>query len=115
MAVIIASVGGCGVLHRTAGIAGIAGKIIRYEVGFISSPEDLLSHRAVSINYSTNDGQQEQRNVGLPWTKSVGTAAPGFTAAVKGQCCGFGTIECRILADGKVIDQHTSTEDPYPA
>ena len=91
---------------------GIAGKIIRYEVGFISSPEDLLSHTAVSINYSTNDGQQEQRNVGLPWTKSVGTAAPGFTAAVKGQCCGFGTIECRILADGKVIGQHNSTEDP---
>ena len=105
------STGGCGFMHRDAGIAD---KIIRYEVGFISSPDDRLSHSALSISYSTNDGQQEQTNVALPWTKGVGAARPGFTAKVRAQFDGFGTIECRIVADGKVIDERVSAGDPYP-
>ena len=108
---VLLSAGGCSAMHRDAGIAE---KIIRYEVGFISSPSDQLSHRALSISYSGNDGQQEQTNVGLPWTKSVGSARPGFTAKVRAQFDGTGFIECRIVADGKVIAERISTGDPYP-
>ena len=77
--------------------------------------QDLASHGALIISYSTGDGQQEQKNVSLPWTKVVGTAKPGFTASVEAQFSGFGTITCRILADSKVIQSRTSAEEPYTA
>jgi hypothetical protein len=109
--VLAASVASCGALRPNDDITG---KKIRYQVEYTNSPEDLSAHGALRISYSTNDGQQEQKNASLPWTKVVGSAKPGFKATVKAQFGGFGTISCRILADDKVIQSRTSTEQPYP-
>lgn len=68
----------------------------------------------MTLGYSTHDGQQELRNVELPWTLAVGAAGAGFTPSVKAQFYGFGSITCRILAGDKVIQQQTSSEDTYP-
>ena len=105
-----ASVASCGALRPGEDITG---KVIRYQVEYTNSPEDLSDHDALSISYSTNDGQQEQTKVSLPWTKVVGSAKPGFKASVKAQFSGFGTIACRIIADNKVIQSRMSAEAPY--
>ena len=91
----------------------IVGKIIRYQVEYHSSPVGKLSNSAVSIRYSTNDGEQEQRMVTLPWTKVVGSAREGFEPTVRAQFYGFGTISCRILADGKLVMEKVSSQEPY--
>lgn len=110
MATLAATLASCGVFR---GSDDITGKTIRYQVEYINSPQDALSKDALAISYSTNDGQQEQKNVRLPWTKVVGPAKPGFKASVRAQFNGFGTIICRIVADGAVIEEMVSNEDPY--
>jgi hypothetical protein len=91
----------------------VTGKTIRYQVEYYGSSVDSLSHSALAITYSTSEGEQEQRNVSLPWTKSIGPATRGFTPSVKAQFNGLGTIICRIVADSDVIVTQTSREDPY--
>lgn len=108
MVSLTATVSACGL-----GGGDITGKSIRYQVEYTGAPEDELSHTAVFIRYSTNDGEQEQKLVGLPWTKVVGAARPGFKPSVKAQFYGFGTIACRIVANRKVIVQEMSVEGPY--
>ena len=104
-----AAVGGCGRLGHSN--ADIAGKTIRYQVEYDSTAVGRPSQRALSISYATNDGEQQQTDVGLPWTKSV-SADAGFTAMVKAQYAGSGLIACRVVADGKVIDQQIAV-GPY--
>ena len=102
---------GCG---DGGGSADIAGKSIRYQVEFYGSPQTGIAHRAVTISYSTSEGLQEQHNVGLPWTTTVGTAGRKFTPSVTAQFYGFGTIVCRILADDALVTTSASQEAPYP-
>jgi len=102
---------GCGYV---GGDNSIVGKSIRYQVEYSGSPHTGLANRAVIISYSTGEGTKEQHNVGLPWTVAVGTAPPGFSASVKAQFYGYGTVVCRILADDKLVVDATSTEEPYP-
>jgi len=104
-----ASVASCDALRG----GDITGKTIRYQVEYNPSAQDLVHHNALSISYSTSEGQREQKNVSLPWTRVVGTAQPGFKASVTAQFSGFGTIACRILANNKVIQSRTSAEEPY--
>jgi hypothetical protein len=104
-----ASVASCDALRD----GDITGQTIRYQVEYNPSAQDLVHHSALSISYSTSEGQREQKNVSLPWTRVVGTAQPGFKASVTAQFSGFGTIACRILADNKVIQSRTSAEEPY--
>jgi hypothetical protein len=104
------AVAGCGDFRDAAAITG---KTIRYQVEYFGSAVDAQSHSALTITYSTNEGEQQQRNVSLPWTKSIGPAGRGFTASVKAQFNGFGTISCRIVADSEVIVTQTSSLDPY--
>jgi len=103
------AVGGCGRLGH--GNADIAGKTIRYQVEYDSTATGRPSQRALSISYATSDGEQQQTDVGLPWTKVVSVGA-GFTAMVRAQYAGSGLIACRVVADGKVIDQQISV-GPY--
>lgn len=105
------TVAACG---GTGGDDGIAGKTIRYQVEYYGSPQTGTAHRAVTISYATDDGRQEQHDVGLPWDTAVGPASSRFTPSVKAQFYGFGTIICRILADDNVIQEKTSMEEPYP-
>ena len=109
--VLIASTAGCGSYR---GDSDILGKTIRYQVEYYDAPEDAQANSALSIEYSSTEGRQQQSDVGLPWTKVVGTAESGFTASVKAQFDGYGTIACRIVADGKVIEQQWSPTEPYP-
>jgi hypothetical protein len=102
------AVGGCG---RFGHSADTAGTTIRYQVEYDSTAVGRPSQRALSISYATKDGEQQQMDVGLPWTKVV-RADAGFTAAVKAQYAGSGLIACRVVADGKVIDQQISV-GPY--
>jgi hypothetical protein len=102
------AVNGCG---RPHGNADIAGTTIRYQVEYDSTAVGRPSQRALSISYATDDGEQEQTDVGLPWTKVV-SAGAGFTAVVRAQYAGSGLIACRVVADGKVIDQQMSV-GPY--
>ena len=101
---------GCG--HR--GDNSITGKSIRYQVEYSGSPQTGLANRAVIISYSTGEGLKEQHNVALPWTVAVGTAPAGFSASVKAQFYGYGTVVCRIVADDKLIVSVRSREEPYP-
>lgn len=110
MVMLTAAVTGCDAFRHDGDITG---KSIRYEVEYFGSPEDALSRSALHITYTTNEGQQVQKDVGLPWTKAVGSAKPGFKATVKAQFSGFGTIACRIVANGKVIKHQASAEEPY--
>lgn len=96
------------------GSAGLTGKTIRYQVEYYSSALDSQSHSALTIVSSTNEGEEQQRNVSLPWTKAIGPANRGLTASVKAQFDGFGTISCRIVADGEVVVTQTSAQQPYP-
>lgn len=109
--IVAATLAGCA---GSGGADGISGKSIRYEVGYFGSPQTGSSDRALFISYSTNDGLQEQRNVGLPWAVVSGTAGSGFKASVKAQFYGFGTIICRITADDRLVQERTSAEGPYP-
>ncbi|WP_313674239.1 hypothetical protein, partial [Mycolicibacterium sp.] len=56
------AVAGCGDFRDAAAITG---KTIRYQVEYFGSAVDTLSHRALSITYSTNEGEQQQKNVSL--------------------------------------------------
>jgi len=103
---------GCGDFRDSTAITG---KTIRYQVEYFGSSVDTMSHSALTITYSTDEGEQQQKNVSLPWTKSIGPAGRGFTASVKAQFNGFGTISCRIVADSEVIVTQTSSLDPYAA
>lgn len=97
-----------------AGQHNVSGKSIRYQVEYQASALDRLSHGALSITYTTNDGPQEQKDIQLPWTKDIGTAGPRLRPSVKAQFDGYGTIICRIFADNRLIVERTSPEDPYP-
>lgn len=78
-----------------------AGKMIRYEITGDSGA-------AQNVTYSINQGQQQETNVGLPWSKEF-TADQGFqTFVVNAQNSGTGSISCTITVDGKVINQQTS-------
>lgn len=103
------AVGGCGRLGHSN--ADIAGTTIRYQVEYDSTAVGRPSQRALSISYATNDGEQEQMDVGLPWTRLV-RAGAGFTAVVRARYAGSGLIACRVVADGKMIDQQMSV-GPY--
>jgi hypothetical protein len=103
------AVGGCGRLGHSD--SDIAATTIRYQVEYDSTATGRPSQRALSISYATNDGEQEQTDVGLPWTKVVNAGA-GFTGMVRAQYAGSGLIACRIVADGKVIEQQVSV-GPY--
>jgi hypothetical protein len=92
----------------------VTGKSIRYQVEYFGSPQTGLANRAVIISYSTTEGIKEQHNVGLPWTFAVGTVPAGFSASVKAQFYGYGTVVCRILADDELVVNATSREEPYP-
>lgn len=102
------AVGGCG---RFGHSADTAGTTIRYQVEYDSTAAGRPSQRALRISYATKDGEQQQADVGLPWTKVV-SAGAGFTAMVRAQYAGSGLISCRVVADGKVIDQQISV-GPY--
>jgi Mycobacterium membrane protein len=103
------AVGGCGRLgHSNSDIAGVT---IRYQVEYDSTAIGHPSQRALSISYATSDGEKQQTDVGLPWTKVV-SAGAGFAAVVRAQYAGSGLIGCRVVADGKVIDQQISV-GPY--
>lgn len=96
-----------------SGNHNVAGKTIRYQVEYISSPVSQLANRAVTISYSTNEGKQEERMVVLPWTTVVGPVKAGFKPTIRAQFLGFGVISCRILADDKLVNQTVSQQDPY--
>ena len=66
----------------------------------------------IEFGYSQHPGE-EQKLVPLPWNKVIATAKPGFKASVKAQFYGFGTISCRIVADGEVLQTQVSTAGPY--
>lgn len=94
----------------------VVGKSIRYQVEYQESPLDRLSHTALSITYTTNDGPQEQKAVPLPWTIVIGTAGPRLRPSVTAQFDGYGSITCRVFADNKLIVERISpSTDPYPA
>ena len=103
------AIGGCGRLGH--GNADSAATTIRYQVEYDSTAVGHPSRRALSISYATNDGEQHQTDVGLPWTKVV-SAGAGFTGMVRAQYAGSGLIACRVVADGKVIDQQIAV-GPY--
>jgi hypothetical protein len=102
---------GCG---RSDDDVDIAGQSIRYEVSYSAYPPSHLVGRAIGLSYSNDDGQQDRREVALPWNAVVDTAPAGFVASVKAQFYGYGTITCRILAGDKVIRMNTSPEGTYP-
>ncbi len=110
-----AALTGCGSDGGSAGAgAGAGGKSIRYQVDYFGSPQTGPANRAMTISYATKDGTTELQNVPLPWATIVDAPGAGFTASVKAQFYGFGTISCRIMVDDQLIQQYTSREDPYP-
>jgi uncharacterized protein YceK len=90
-------VGGCSsVLEQNAG------KTARYEVSGDSG-------MANNVTYEINNGQQQNNQVALPWSKEF-TVGTGFQPLVlNAQNAGGGSISCRILVDGSVVSEHTST------
>jgi hypothetical protein len=107
-----AALAGCG---KPGDDVDIAGQSIRYEISYSAYPPSGLLRRAISLSYSTNDGQQDQRDVPLPWNTVVDTARAGFVPSITAQFSGYGSITCRILAGDKVIQLNTSPEGTYPA
>ncbi len=91
-------VGGCApnpVLNQNAG------KTVRYEVSSDSGA-------ANNVTYMINNGEQQDTKVTLPWSKEF-TVGEGFQPlVVNAQNAGSGSISCRILIDGKVVNEHTS-------
>ncbi|SON62139.1 Siderophore export accessory protein MmpS5 [Mycobacterium simulans] len=74
---------------------------VRYEV----SGSGLAEY----ISYQTVEGQQHAVNVPLPWkTEFSSFGAQVFVLSAQGP----GTISCRILLDGNVVNQQTSTGLP---
>ena len=99
-----------------AGQHNVVGKSIRYQVEYQGSPLDRMSHSALSVTYTTNDGLQEQTGIQLPWTEVTGTAGPRLRPSVKAQFDGYGSITCRIFADNKlIVERKSPPEIPYPA
>ena len=111
VATLATTVAGCGALSGS----DITGKTIHYRLEYSGAAQDGASNRALVIDYTTNDGRREEKNSALPWTQVVGVAQRGFTPSVRAQLDGFGSIVCRIVADGKVLAQQTSADGPYPA
>jgi len=97
-------IGGCSVLAgRLSTEFGNqnAGKTIRYEVTGDSGT-------ALNVTYMINQGEQQDTNVALPWSKEF-TADDKFQAfVVNAQNAGAGSISCTITVDGRVINQQTS-------
>jgi Mycobacterium membrane protein len=78
-------------------------KKIRYEVTDDSATAD-------NVTYMINHGERQETKVTLPWSKEF-TADEGFQAfVVNAQNSGPGSITCKILVDGKVVNQQTSNE-----
>jgi hypothetical protein len=78
-----------------------AGKTIRYEVTGGSGT-------AQNVTYMLNDGEEQDAQAALPWSKDF-TAKEGFEAfVVTAQNGGSGSISCKIIADGKVLTEKTS-------
>jgi Mycobacterium membrane protein len=78
-----------------------AGKVIGYEVTGNSGMVE-------SVTYMTNNGQQQETKVTLPWFSEF-TADQGLhTLMVRAHSDGPGSIKCRILVDGKRQGQATS-------
>ena len=102
---------GCG---NTGDAVAIAGQSIRYEISYSAYPQSRLVRRAISLSYATNDGQQDQRDVPLPWNAMVDTPRAGVVPSVQAQFYGYGTITCRILAGDRLIQLSTSPEGTYP-
>jgi Mycobacterium membrane protein len=76
-------------------------KMIRYEVTDDSATAD-------NVTYMIDHGERQETKVTLPWSKEF-TAAEGFQAfVVNAQNSGPGSITCKILVDGKVVNQQTS-------
>jgi Mycobacterium membrane protein len=97
-------VGGClavaGCVTTQVGNQG-AGKTIRYEVTGDSGT-------ANNVTYMINQGEQQETNVALPWSKEF-TADGKFQAfVVNAQNAGAGSISCKITVAGQVINQQTS-------
>jgi hypothetical protein len=61
------------------------------------------------ISYQTDTGQQRATNVSLPWSTEF-TSFGGQVFVLSAQ--GPGTITCKILLDGNVVNQGTSTGLP---
>ncbi len=105
-----AAASGCDVFRNDADVAG---KTIGYQLEYYTMPGNALSRYALSISFATNDGPEQQKGVLLPWSKDIGAAQPGFTPSLKAQFNGYGTLVCRILADGEVVASAISAEDAY--
>jgi hypothetical protein len=95
------TVGGCAPLNPNPVLNHNAGKTVRYEVSGDSGA-------ANNVTYMINNGQQQDIKVALPWSKEF-TIGQGFQPlVVNAQNAGAGSINCRILVDGRVISDHTS-------
>jgi len=78
-----------------------ASKTVRYEVTSDSGA-------ASNVTYMINHGEHQDTKVTLPWSKEF-TIDPGFQSlGVNARNAGPGSINCRILIDGKVVNQQTS-------
>ena len=94
-------VGGCAPLNQNSVLNQNAGKTVRYEVSSNSGA-------ANNVTYMINNGEQQDTNVTLPWSKEF-TAGQGIQPLVlNAQNAGAGSISCRILVDGSVVSEHTS-------
>jgi Mycobacterium membrane protein len=84
------------------GCLAVAGCVtIRYEVTGDSGT-------ANNVTYMINQGEQQETNVALPWSKEF-TADGKFQAfVVNAQNAGAGSISCKITVAGQVINQQTS-------
>jgi Mycobacterium membrane protein len=75
---------------------------VRYEVSGNSAVAEYLS-------YQTDTGQQQQANVKLPWSTQF-TAFGGEVFVLSAQ--GPGSITCRILINGNMVNQATANGQP---
>jgi Mycobacterium membrane protein len=75
---------------------------VRYEVSGNSPVAEYLS-------YQSDTGQQHQANVKLPWSTQF-TAFGGEVFVLSAQ--GPGSITCRILINGNVVNQATANGQP---
>jgi len=79
-----------------------AGRKVTYEV--VGS-----SAYANNVTWSTQQGQQQDTEASLPWSR-IFTTGSGFQSfVVLAQNSGSGYISCKITVDGKVIASQTST------
>ncbi|MGH3961520.1 MmpS family transport accessory protein [Mycobacterium sp.] len=75
---------------------------VRYEVSGTSPVAEYLS-------YQTDTGQQHEANVNLPWSTQF-NAWQGQVFLLSAQ--GPGSITCRILVNGNVVNQATANGQP---